>query len=126
MEKIKIGMIGLGTVGSGVLKTLSEFEQIEVVKVAVKDLKKHRNIDNLDRSILTDNPYDVVKDPRIQIVVEVIGGIEPAFDLIKTAIENGKKRIAIYNEFYDIKTDLQNQEIIRSDNIETFASRSAK
>ena len=98
MEKIKIGLIGLGTVGSGVLKTLSGFEQIEVVKIAVRDIEKPRNIENLDKSILTDNPYDVVKDPEIQIVIEVVGGIEPAFDLIKKALENGKHVVTANKE----------------------------
>ena len=98
MEKVKIGMIGLGTVGSGVLKTLSDFEQIEIVKVAVRDLKKPRNIENLDKSILTDNPYDVVNDPEIQIVVEVVGGIEPAFDLIKKALSSGKHVVTANKE----------------------------
>lgn len=98
MDKIKVGIIGLGTVGTGVLKTLSSFEQIEIVKVAVKNLSKPRNIANLDKSILTDNPYDVVNNPEIQIVVEVIGGIEPAFDLIKTAIKNGKHVVTANKE----------------------------
>lgn len=98
MDKVKIGMIGLGTVGTGVLKTLSSFEQIEVVKVAVKNLNKPRNIANLDKSILTDNPYDVVNDPEIQVVVEVVGGVQPAFDLIKTAIKNGKHVVTANKE----------------------------
>lgn len=98
MEKIKIGMIGLGTVGTGVLKTLSSFNHIEVVKIAVKNLKKPRNINNLDTSILTDNPYEVVNNPEIQIVIEVVGGIQPAFDLIKTAIKNGKHVVTANKE----------------------------
>lgn len=98
MDKVKIGMIGLGTVGTGVLKTLSGFEQIEVVKVAVKNLNKPRNIANFDKSILTDNPYDVVNNPDIQVVVEVVGGVEPAFDLIKTAIKNGKHVVTANKE----------------------------
>lgn len=98
MEKIKIGMIGLGTVGTGVLKTLSGFDQIEIVKIAVKNLQKQRNIANLDKSVLTDNPYDVVNNPEIQIVIEVVGGIEPAFDLIKTAIKNGKHVVTANKE----------------------------
>lgn len=98
MGKLKIGIIGLGTVGTGVLKTLSEFEQIEIVKVAVKNLKKPRNIANLDKSILTDNPYDIVNNPDIKVVVEVIGGVEPAFDLIKTAIKNGKHVVTANKE----------------------------
>lgn len=98
MDKIKIGLIGLGTVGAGVLKTLSDFEQIEVVKIAVKNLKKQRNIANLDTSILTDNPYEIVNNPDIQIVIEVVGGVEPAFDLIKTAIKNGKHVVTANKE----------------------------
>lgn len=98
MEKIKIGIIGLGTVGTGVLKTLSGFNHIEVIKVAVKNLKKPRNISNLDTSILTDNPYEIVNNPEIQIVVEVVGGIQPAFDLIKTAIKNGKHVVTANKE----------------------------
>lgn len=98
MDKIKVGLIGLGTVGSGVLKTLSSFRQIEVVKVAVKNLNKPRNISVLDKAILTDNPYDVVNDPDIQIVIEVIGGVQPALDLIKKAIENGKHVVTANKE----------------------------
>jgi len=98
MDKIKIGIIGLGTVGAGVFKTLSNFEQIEVVKIAVKNIKKDRKIANLKTSILTDNPYDVVNNPEIQIVVEVVGGIEPAFDLIKSAIKNGKHVVTANKE----------------------------
>lgn len=98
MDKIKIGMIGLGTVGTGVLKTLSEFNHLEIVKIAVKNLQKPRNICNLNKSILTDNPYEVVNNPEIQIIIEVIGGIEPAFDLIKTAIKNGKHVVTANKE----------------------------
>lgn len=98
MDKIKIGLIGLGTVGTGVLKTLSDFDQVEVTKIAVKNLQKQRNIANLDKSILTDNPYDVVNDPEIQIVIEVVGGVEPAFDLIKKAITNGKHVVTANKE----------------------------
>lgn len=98
MDKIKIGIIGLGTVGAGVFKTLSNFGQIEVVQVAVKNLKKDRKIANLKTSILTDNPYDIVNNPEIQIVVEVVGGIEPAFDLIKSAIKNGKHVVTANKE----------------------------
>ena len=97
-KKIKIGLIGLGTVGSGVFKTLKDFENVEVVKIAVKNINKPRNIEGLDNSILTDNPYDVVNDPEIDIVAELVGGLEPAFDLIKTAIENGKHIVTANKE----------------------------
>lgn len=97
-KKIKIGLIGLGTVGSGVFKTLKNFDNVEIVKIAVKNKNKKRNIDGLDESIITDNAYDVVNDSEIQIVAELIGGIEPAFDLIKTAIKNGKHIVTANKE----------------------------
>jgi homoserine dehydrogenase len=96
-KKIKIGMIGLGTVGTGVYKTLSEYSNIEITKIGVKNIDKPRNIDGLDRSILTDNPYDVVNSD-VDIVVELIGGTEPTFDLIKTAISNGKHIVTANKE----------------------------
>lgn len=97
-KKIKIGLIGLGTVGSGVFKTLKNFDYIEVVKIAVRNINKPRNIEGLDNSILTDNPYDVVNNPEIDIVAELVGGLNPAFDLIKTAIENGKHIVTANKE----------------------------
>ena len=97
-NKIKIGLIGLGTVGSGVYKTLQNFDNIEISKIAVHNKKKKRNIENLDESIITDNAYEVVNDPEIKIVAELIGGTEPAFDLIKTAIKNGKHIVTANKE----------------------------
>lgn len=97
-NKIKIGLIGLGTVGSGVFKTLQNFENVEIVKIAVRNINKKRDIKGLDESIITDNTYDVVNNPDIQIVAELIGGIEPAFDLIKTAIQNGKHIVTANKE----------------------------
>lgn len=97
-KKIKIGLIGLGTVGSGVFKTLLSFDNMEVVKIAVKNINKPRNIDGLDNSIVTDKPFEVVNDPEVDIVVELIGGVEPAFELIKTAIKNGKHIVTANKE----------------------------
>ena len=97
-KKIKIGLIGLGTVGSGVYKSLKDFDNIEVVKIAVKDKSKKRNIENFDETLLTEDAFEVVKNPEIDIVVEVIGGIEPALGLIKTAIENGKHIVTANKE----------------------------
>lgn len=97
-KKIKIGLIGLGTVGSGVYKTLAGFDNVEISKIAVRNLNKPRNIENLDTSIITDNPYEVVNDPEISIVAELIGGIAPAFELIKTAIKNGKHIVTANKE----------------------------
>ena len=97
MEKINIGLIGLGTVGSGVVKTLEKFENIHISKIAVRDITKKRNIEGLDDNVLTDNPNEIVTAENIQIVVEVMGGVNPALDLIKTAIKN-KKHIVTANK----------------------------
>ncbi len=97
-NKIKIGLIGLGTVGSGVYKTLQNFNNVEIVKIAVRNKNKKRNIDGLDEGIITEDAYEVVNDPEIQIVAELIGGLEPAFDLIKTAIKNGKHIVTANKE----------------------------
>lgn len=96
-NKIKIGIIGLGTVGSGVYKTLKDNENIDIVKIAVHDKSKPRNIENLDISLLTEDANEIVNNPDIQIVVELIGGIHPAFDFIKTALQN-KKHIVTANK----------------------------
>ncbi|MBQ2870187.1 homoserine dehydrogenase [bacterium] len=97
MNKINVGLIGLGTVGSGVVKTLRNFEYIQITKIAVKSMGKKRNIENLDESMLTTDAFSIVNDPNVDIVVEVIGGVNPAFDLIKTAIMN-KKHVVTANK----------------------------
>ena len=97
MDKLKIGIIGLGTVGSGVYKTLQNMDSIEIVKVAVKNINKPRTV-TVPQEKLTDNPYDVVNDPSIDVVVELIGGIHPALDYIETAIKNGKHIVTANKE----------------------------
>ena len=97
MKRVNIGLIGLGTVGTGVVKTLRNFDYINIKKIAVKSLNKKRNIDNLDEAMLTTDIFSIVNDPEIDIVVEVIGGVNPAFDLLKTAIQN-KKHIVTANK----------------------------
>lgn len=98
MKNLKIGIIGFGTVGTGVWNVLKSFKEIEVKKIAVKNLNKKRNIENFDESLLTDNAYEIVNNPDIDVVVEVAGGCDPAFDLLKTAINNGKHIITANKE----------------------------
>ena len=93
-NKLIIGLIGLGTVGSGVVKTLKNFPEIEIKSAAVKNLNKKRDVEVKE---LTDDPYKIVNDPQINAVVEVAGGVDPAFDLLKTAIKN-KKHIVTANK----------------------------
>lgn len=93
-------MLGCGIVGSSVARLLQEDSgdfaarsgaNLKLVKVAVKNLSTKR--DFVSSSILTDNPASVVSDPSIDIVIEVMGGIEPARELILSAIKNGKSII---------------------------------
>lgn len=97
MSKLRIGIIGLGTVGSGVYKTLQDMNDIEIVKIAVKNLNKPRSVE-VPTSMITDNPYDLVNDPSIDVVVELIGGVNPAWDFISTAIKNGKHIVTANKE----------------------------
>jgi len=97
MEKLKIGLIGLGTVGCGVFKSLKQFDNIEIVKIAVRNINKPRSV-NVPLEILTNNPYEVVNDPKIDVVVELMGGVEPTWDYIKTALENGKHIVTANKE----------------------------
>lgn len=97
MEKLRLGLIGLGTVGSGVYKSAMEFDNLEIVKIAVRNLNKPRSVD-VPPEKLTDNPYDVVTDSNIDVVVELMGGVEPAWDYIKTALKNGKHIVTANKE----------------------------
>jgi len=98
MNTINIGLIGLGTVGTGVAKILIEnkdllLKQVGVPlvlkKIADKDLKRPRPVD-LAGIILTEDANDIVNDPEIHIVIELIGGYEPAKTFILNAIRQGK------------------------------------
>ena len=96
MKKIGIGLLGLGTVGQGVANIISNpisrhplVGELELVGVAVRNPQKRRDI-SIPDSILTTNPIEIVNNPNIQIVVEVMGGIEPAKSLIIQAIKSGK------------------------------------
>ena len=88
--------MGLGTVGGGVASILLNPQErhplvkdLELVKVAVRDLKRPRPVE-LPDAMLTTDPAAVVNDPAVDVLVEVIGGIEPARSLILQAIAAGK------------------------------------
>jgi homoserine dehydrogenase len=93
---IGIGLLGLGTVGAGVASILSQPEgrhplvaDLTLRRVAVRDLSRPRPID-LPAELLCTDPEAVVDDPAVDIVVEVMGGLEPARSLILRAIAAGK------------------------------------
>lgn len=98
MKSLNVGIIGFGTVGCGVFQTLKSFKEITVKKIAVKNINKKRNIENFDNSLLTDNPYEIVNNPDIDVVIEVAGGVDPIFDILKTAVINGKHIVTANKE----------------------------
>lgn len=98
MQSVKIGILGLGTVGSGTVSVLKRNSKeisrragrgIEIARAADKNLDAPKSCD-LTGIDLTDDAFSVVNDPEIQIVVELIGGTGIARDLVMQAIENGK------------------------------------
>ena len=97
MKALKVGIIGFGTVGTGVYKVLQSFPNIEIKKIAVKNITKKRNIENFDTTLLTQDPYEIVNNPEIDIVIEVAGGVTPTFDILTAAIKN-KKHIVTANK----------------------------
>lgn len=92
-NKLKIGLIGLGTVGQGVVKILSKYDDIEITSCAVRNLNKKREVEIQN---LTDNPMDIANNPEIDVVVEVAGGVGIK-DVLLTAIKN-KKHIVTANK----------------------------
>ncbi len=99
---IRVGIIGVGTVGSSVVKILQKNrdiiwaragKQIEVVKGVVRNLNRPRDID----IPLTTDPFEVTDDPNIDIVVELMGGVDEAFKIVKRALEN-KKAVVTANK----------------------------
>ncbi|MFH1546325.1 MAG: homoserine dehydrogenase [Patescibacteria group bacterium] len=97
-SKVRVGIIGFGVVGSGVVKVLqknsAEIEKrvgrkIEIAAIADIDLKTDRGV-KIDRKILTTDGFAVCRNPEIDIVVELVGGTGIAAKFIETALENGK------------------------------------
>ena len=98
MEPIKVGLLGLGTVGRGTFEILRRNQEeirrragrgIEIVKIAVRDMNKARAVVGSGVE-LTDRPQQLVRDPSIDIVVELIGGCDVARSLVMEAIANDK------------------------------------
>ncbi|MFM2060729.1 MAG: hypothetical protein RLZZ507_399 [Cyanobacteriota bacterium] len=93
---VKLGILGLGTVGTGTVQLLQDqkgrhplLSEIEIYRVGVRSLDKARPVE-LPTGIVTTDLEAIVNDPEIDIIVEVMGGLEPARSLILTAIKNGK------------------------------------
>lgn len=97
-EPLQIGLAGLGTVGTGVYETLCRNHALlearvqmafRVKKVAVHNLSRKREVE-IDPALLTDDWHELVDDPQIDIIIELIGGTTEAYELVKAALNAGK------------------------------------
>ena len=97
MKTLQVGLLGAGVVGSQIARLLIANKSdlasraganLELVSIAVKDSKLKR--DGIPAALLTTDAKSIVSDPQIDLVIEVIGGIDPAKELILTALNNGK------------------------------------
>ena len=95
---VRVGMFGLGTVGSGVARLFLERGEaiarevgrpVELRRVVVRDLDKARDV-SVPADILSDDPATILEDPAIDVVIEVMGGIRPTGDWLRQAIRAGK------------------------------------
>ncbi|HZS35781.1 MAG TPA: homoserine dehydrogenase [Polyangia bacterium] len=99
VRKIPVGLLGLGNVGAGVVKLLADNADairhrlggasVDLRRIAVREADKPRLVD-VDPRLLTTDPLRVLDDPEIQIVIELIGGEDPARQYLLRAIEHGK------------------------------------
>ncbi|KKO51870.1 homoserine dehydrogenase [Paenibacillus sp. DMB20] len=98
MKPVKVGLLGLGTVGTGVVRIVEGHQEdlssqvgspIIIEKIAVKNKEKERSV-SVDGGKMTDDPWEVIRDPEIDVVVEVMGGIEQTKEYILEALDRGK------------------------------------
>jgi len=98
LKPVKVGILGLGTVGGGTVNVLKRNaaeiarragREIIITRASAKNLDKERICDT-QGIILTTDPMDIINDPEIDIVLELIGGAGPVKDMVLKAIENGK------------------------------------
>jgi len=99
VKPVKVGLLGLGTVGGGTARVLmSNAEEIarragrriDLVHAAAKGLAEGEKPEGTESAVVTDDAFAVVENPQVDIIVELIGGYSPARELVLKAIENGK------------------------------------
>ncbi|MFC5733861.1 homoserine dehydrogenase [Cytobacillus gottheilii] len=98
MNGISIGLLGLGTVGSGVVKIIKNHQDklmhqvgcpVSIKKILVKDVHKQRAVE-VDSSLVTTDPDEVINDADIDVIIEVMGGVEETKEYLLTALKNRK------------------------------------
>lgn len=118
MKKVNVGLLGFGTVGQGVAKIIGEKSdslgryldaELVIKKVLVKDTSKSREV-KLDKSVYTLDYLDVVNDPEIDIVIELTGCIEEAYNMIVASLNAGKHVVtankAVISQYFEEFTAL--------------------
>lgn len=96
MARVVLGMIGLGTVGVGVVRLLHQHKKLALKKVAVRDIGKARAV--TPSCPVVDDVASVIDDPEIEVLIEVMGGEEPALGFIERAIEKRKHVVTANKE----------------------------
>ena len=108
---IKIGLLGCGTVGTGVVKLLAKNQEaiqkkagqkVIISQVLEKDISKCLAL-GIDQNMITQQIEDIINDPDIEIVVELIGGIEPAYSFIIEAMKKGKHVVTANKDLIAVK-----------------------
>jgi homoserine dehydrogenase len=98
MKRVYAGLLGFGNIGTGVIKILRERQKlildktglrIEIARICDLDIHSKRSV-QVDREILTRNFDDILSDPHIDIVIELMGGIHPAYEFTLAALSKGK------------------------------------
>src|SRR5690625_2443143 len=97
-KPIKVGLLGLGTVGRGVVRIVEGHRKdleaqvgspIHIEKICVRDIHKDRGIE-VDSTRFTEDPWSVVNDPEINVIIEVMGGVEQTKELLLAALDQRK------------------------------------
>ncbi len=106
MKEIQVGLLGLGTVGCGVVKIIENHQDrlmhqigcpVKISKVLVRDIDKERAV-QLPSSLLTTHAEDIISNPEIDVVIEVMGGLNEAREYILTALQNRKHVVTANKE----------------------------
>ncbi len=98
MKEIQVGLLGLGTVGSGVVRIITDHQErlihqvgcpVKVTKVLVQNIEKEREVE-VPSTLLTQDANEILDNPNIDVVIEVMGGIDDAKSYILQALKSGK------------------------------------
>lgn len=107
MEKLNIALLGFGTVGKGIFKTIETHQKhlmqvlgkpVDITKIVVKNIDKHSGLKR--KRQLTTNFQEALSHPDIDVVFEAIVGVEPAFSYAKAALQSGKHVITANKEMF--------------------------